>query len=155
MLAQRCSEIWPELQVEQADIAAVKLRELRETATKRDTNNVPMSSEARSLFQKVHKCLNQLIPNSIELAESRSVSYFAPNFFMEIIPRKHSLTLLLNAEYNEINDPANITQDTSSYTFIVNSVRDGGVLAIIENNEDIELVVPMILQAVDFSLLHA
>jgi uncharacterized protein with ParB-like and HNH nuclease domain/predicted transport protein len=154
-LAQRCSKIWSDLQVEQKHIDAAKLRELTETASRRDTNNVPMSAEARSLFHQVHDCLIPLIPDLIELAESRSVSYFAPNFFMEIIPMKHSLRLLLNAEHNEIDDPTNITQDTSNYTFVVNSARDGGVLATIENKEDIELVIPMILQAVDFSLSHA
>jgi hypothetical protein len=63
----------------------------------------------------------------IELAEEKSVSYHAPAFFLEVLPRKNRITLLLDLDINEVDDPSGIAEDTSQHKFFVNAVYEGGV----------------------------
>ena len=83
----------------------------------------------------------------IELAEQNSVSYHGPTFFLEMLPRKNSINLLLALDYNEVDDPSGIAEDTSQRAFFVNAVYDGGVNVAIWAPEDIEKALPMIRQA--------
>jgi predicted transport protein len=44
----------------------------------------------------------------LELAEPKSISYHGPAFFLEVLPRRYTLTLLLALDFNEIDDPSGL-----------------------------------------------
>jgi uncharacterized protein with ParB-like and HNH nuclease domain/predicted transport protein len=146
-LASRALSVWPPLVVEQSLIDAAKLAEMKLLSKQQNTGKVPMSEEARRLFDEVRVKVLQIDTNIIELAEQKSVSYHGPAFFLEILPRKNRITLLLDLEFNEADDPLDIARDASEYKFLVNAVYEGGVLVSIWKSEDIEKSLPLIRQA--------
>ena len=100
---------------------------MREQAARRDITKVEMSAEARALFQKLRTHVLTLDANILELAEPKSVSYHGPAFFLEILPRRYSLTLLLALDFNEIDDPSGLAQDATQWTFFIHARHEGGV----------------------------
>ena len=126
-LAGRALTIWPRLVVDRALVDAANQEEMRQLAQRRDVANVKMSSKARELFAVLRARIREIDGNIIELAEQNSVSYHGPAFFLEVLPRKQRLNLLLALDFNEVNDPLGIAKDTSEKKFFVNAVYDGGV----------------------------
>jgi predicted transport protein len=124
-LARRALLIWPSLVVEQALIHKPQEAEIRERAQRRDVSKVPMSPAARHLFEILREKIKTLDTDIIELAEQRSVSYHERAFFLEVIPRKNQIGLLLPLEFNEIQDPSGVVEDASLWKFIVNAAHEG------------------------------
>jgi uncharacterized protein with ParB-like and HNH nuclease domain/predicted transport protein len=146
-LASRALSVWPPLAVEKSLIDTAREVEMRLLSKQQDTRKVPMSDDARHLFDQLRVKVLQIDTNIIELAEQKSVSYHGPGFFLEILPRKNRITLLLDLDFNEVDDPLNIANDTSEYKFLVNAVYEGGVLVSILDSDDIEKSLPLIRQA--------
>jgi predicted transport protein len=146
-LASRALTVWPPLVVDRASIDAAREAEMRQLSKQQDTRRVPMSEEARTLFDQLRVKVLEIDTNIIELAEGKSVSYHGPGFFLEILPRKNRITLLLDLDFNEVDDPSNIARDASEYKFLVNAVYEGGVLVSILDPDDIDKSLPIIRQA--------
>jgi len=153
LLSKNSVKIWRNLEVDSTDIEAYEIKELKERATKRGSSNIEMTDQTRSLFDEISRNVQRRLGEDvIEIAEARTIVYYAPNFFMEVIPRKWSIDVLLKPDFNEIDRPTEKTLDTSEYTFVLNATQDGGILLKgITNNEQIAIHMPMILQAVEIS----
>jgi uncharacterized protein with ParB-like and HNH nuclease domain/predicted transport protein len=147
LLADRALQIWPVLQVDPALIEKAKQAELRELAERRDVAKVPMSVPARALFELLREQIKQIDPTIVEVAEAKSVSYHGPGFFLEVLPRKHRLSLLLPLDHAEIVDPHGLAQDATEWKFVVNSKHEGGVLLGIRDASQIAQAMPIIRQA--------
>lgn len=147
VLAERALLVWPNLRVEQALIDAAREAEMRERASRRDVARVPMTAAARSLFELLRERVRSLDADIIELAERKSVSYHGPTFFMEVIPRKNRLGLLLALDYNEVEDESGLAHDTAQWKFIVHAEYDAGVYLRIDHDFEIEKALPMIRKA--------
>jgi predicted transport protein len=147
LLADRALEIWPALEVDSAAIEQAKQAELRELAERRDVAKVPMSAAARELFETLRPRIHEVDPAILELAESKSVSYHAPGFFLEVLPRKHKLLLLLPLDHSEIEDPYGLSEDAKEWKFLFYAKHEGGVLLRIKQERDIEHALPIIRQA--------
>ena len=152
-LAKRALKIWPSLEVEQAAIDAAEQAELKELAAKRDVGKVPMSDKARQLLNASSPMIAEIDSDVVEMAESKSVSFHAPNFFLEVLPRKHRLTLLLPLDFSEIDDPTGIAEDATEWKFFFYAKYEGGVSIKIKEAGDIEHAIPIIRQA--YSLANA
>jgi predicted transport protein len=81
------------------------------------------------------------------LAEKKSVSYHGPAFFLEVLPRKNRIGLLLPLEFNEVDDLEGIAEDTSQWKFFVNAQYEGGVYVVIRDESDIDKALPIIRMA--------
>ncbi len=146
-LANRALSIWCGLVVDKRLIDEAREAEMRERAQRRDVGKVPMSAAARQLFDLLRERVRTLDSDIIELAEQRSVSYHGPTFFLEVLPRKNRIGLILALDFNEVEDPSGIAQDASQWKFIVNAEYEGGVYIDVDGEADIEKVLPMIHQA--------
>jgi len=146
-LAKSCLKVWPRLVVDQSLIEAKQHRDLQAIAATRDINQLQMSEVARTLHTQLSAELRADNPDLIELPESKSISYHSPAFFLEVIPRKRYLTLLLAPDFNEIDDPDEIAADADKWTFVMFAKHDGGVILKIRNDKDIEIALPLIRQA--------
>jgi predicted transport protein len=146
-LADRALEIWPALKVSAAAIEQAKQAELRELAERRDVAKVPMSTAARVLFESLSPRIKDIDPAILELAESKSVSYHAPVFFLELLPRKHKLLLLLPLDHSEIEDPHGLSEDATEWKFLFYAKHEGGVLLRIKDDQDIDHAMPIIRYA--------
>jgi predicted transport protein len=146
-LASRALTVWPPLVVDKALSDAARDAEMRQLSKQQDTRKVPMSEDARTLFDQLRVKVLDIDANIIELAEQKSVSYHGPGFFLEVLPRKNRITLLLDLDFNEVDDPLNIANDASEFKFLVNAVHEGGVLVSILDVDDIEKSMSLIRQA--------
>jgi uncharacterized protein with ParB-like and HNH nuclease domain/predicted transport protein len=146
-LARRAVECWPALSVPQSEIDAAKQRDMRELATRRDVGKVEMSEEARTLFEELRSHVLALDSDVVELAEQKSVSYHGPEFFLEVLPRRYSLTLLLALDFNEVDDPSGLARDATQREFFINAQYEGGVSLRVGDASTIESAIPLIRQA--------
>lgn len=106
-----------------------------------------MSAAARDLFETLRPRIHEIDPVILELAESKSVSYHAPGFFLELLPRKQRLSLLLPLDHAEIEDPHGLASDATEWKFLFYAKYEGGVLLRIKEEQDIEHALPIIRQA--------
>lgn len=146
-LASQALTIWPPLIVDKKLIEAAKQAEMRALAMRRDVGNVPMTTVARELFNHLRERVQEIDTDIIELAEERSISYHGPAFFLEVLPRKDRILLLLALDFNEVNDPFGIAKDTSEWKFFINAVHSGGVYISLHTVVDIAKALPIIRQA--------
>lgn len=143
-LAARALGIWPSLVVDKGLIDQAKEVEMRARAQRRDVTKVSMSPAARQLFDVLREKLLVSDSDIIELAEQRSVSYHGPAFFLEVLPRKDRIGLLLPLDFNEVKDPGGIAEDASQWKFLVNAVYEGGVYVRIQDEADIDTALAII-----------
>lgn len=146
-LARLALKAWPTLSVNQTLIDAAKLAELRDLASRKDVADVSMSTRARQLFEILRVKIQSIDPNAIEMAERRSVSYHGPTFFLEVLPRKNRILLLLALEFNEIEDSTGLIQDTSDWKFFTNAAYDTSVVVIAYDETNIDNAIPFIRKA--------
>jgi predicted transport protein len=121
--------------------------EKQQLAARGNFKNVPMSDEARAIVEELRAKIIEMDDDVIEVAETKSVSYHAPNFFLEILPRRYRVGLLLALDFDELDDPLRIAQDATQWKFLVNASHEGGVLLHISSVSDIESALPLIKQA--------
>jgi predicted transport protein len=146
-LIERALKAWPPLQVARGAIEATERRDLETRAAKRNVRDVEMTERARELFVALHSRLIEIVPGQVEIAETHSVCYFAPELFLEVIPRSNRITLLLQLEFATLKDPPFIASDAREWKFITHSKYAAGVLVAITSLEQIEVAVPLIQQS--------
>lgn len=147
MLARRALSIWPRLEVDAALVRAAEIDDLQRRAMRRDVGKVQMTQEARVLFEQLRVKVLEIDSDIIELAEPQSVSYHGPDFFLEVLPRKGWINLLLDLDFNEANDPHGIAEDASQRKFFFYAQNEGGVNIPIWDAATIKLALPIIRQA--------
>jgi predicted transport protein len=146
-LASQALEIWPMLSVNRELVEKARDSEMRETAKKQDVSSVVMSQTARSLFDALRVKVQAFDADIIELAEKKSVSYHGPTFFLEVLPRKKRIGLLLPLDFNEVDDAGGIVEDAAQWKFLVNAQYEGGVYVTIRHEGDIEKALPIVRMA--------
>ncbi len=146
-LAKRALKLWPPLEADPKVIHEMEAADKRALAKRRNVDAVPMTEDAIKLFAILRKKLGEQFPSSIELAEKKAVSYHDLGFFLEVIPRKYHLSLLIALDYNEAADDDGDIQDTADYSFITNSNYDAGILILVNDEEDIDWAMEYVAQA--------
>jgi predicted transport protein len=61
----------------------------------------------------------------VELPNERTVVYRVFDFFVEVIPRKQRLTLLLNLDFADCDDPTGKSRDATEFAFIIGATESG------------------------------
>ncbi|MDY6917635.1 MAG: DUF262 and DUF1524 domain-containing protein [Chloroflexota bacterium] len=149
-LADTALRIWPPLHVDKALIREADIREIRELARKRSVDQVQMSETTRQLFDALSEEVKRL-GDVVEKANDKSVSYHAPYFFLEVLPRKYELALLLSLDFSELDDPEGIAEDAHEWKFIPNARYEGGVVVHVCEQQDVRAVMPLVRQALNAS----
>ena len=147
-LARRAISIWPRLEVDAALVRAAEIEDMQRRAKRRDVGKVQMTEEARVLFEQLRAVVLEIDSDIIEIAEEpNSVSYHGPEFFLEVLPRKDWINLLLALDFNEAKDPHGIAEDASQRKFFFYARYEGGVNIPIWSTDTIERALPIIRQA--------
>lgn len=147
-LAARALGLWPVPIVSQEVLDRAELKEKQELAARRDLSSIQMGEYTRTLYNTLEEQVRTLDGDLVILAEWRSISFHEPAFFLEVIPRKYSLTLLLNLDFNEVEMIEGLhIEDATTYKFILNSSHNAGVLVKIWQAEQVALAMPLIRQA--------
>lgn len=146
-LAKQALTIWPRLTTDPAAIRAMELAELKARAACRDIATVQMTYDAKALYTVLRDKLRTRFPALIELAEEKSISYHNPDFLLEVIPRKRSLSLLIAMEYNEVEVADASVQDTADFSFVMNATYQGGVLIRFADLKQVDQIMGIIWKA--------
>jgi predicted transport protein len=146
-LASRAVMVWPLLEVDREVVQQVERARLRRRAAKKDVAAIMMDEQAKELFEALRSAVREFDPEATEMAESKSVSYHSPGFFLEVLPRKSRLTLLLPLDFNEVKDASGIAEDATQWKFLINAQYDGGVVLIVRSLADIDVALPIVRQA--------
>ena len=131
LLASRALEIWKYPVPTRQYVDMRHQRRVRERAAATDVQNVTMTANARNLFNCIHEEIMNL-GDGIQAARERySVCYYTADaqFFLELLPRKYNLTLIMDAEFSEIEAPDWLARDGNDWKFIRNAIsRHYGVV---------------------------
>jgi predicted transport protein len=146
-LADRALKTWPRLDADEEVIRAMELEELKAKAQRRSISQVQMSAAATSLFEALRTQLQVAFPNVIEAAEHKSISYHDPEFFLEVIPRKHGLVLVVDLDFNEVEADDGLAEDASDRSFVMYASHQGGVLVHLRNPTQIDRAMAIVAQA--------
>jgi predicted transport protein len=146
-LANKAISVWPPLAV---DLQAVKEAELKERiaqAAQYKLDDLTMDAVARQLFTTLQPQLQALGGDVVELCTAASITYRVYDFFVEVIPRKHRLTLLINLAFEDCNDPSGKARNATEAAFVINATETGGVLCTIKDDADIPAAINIARQA--------
>lgn len=146
-LAEKALAVWRPLIV---DPLAVKQRELEERKTLAagfSVQAIEMDATARALFDQLRPLVAALGEDVAELPNDRTVVYRVFDFFVEVIPRKQRLTLLLNLDFADCDDPTGKSRDATESAFIISASEAGGVLYSIDSDADVKGAIFVVKQA--------
>lgn len=146
-LAEKALAVWHPLVV---DPLAVKQRELEEhkaLAANYKIENLEADEAAKRLLDVLRPQIQALGPDVVELPNDRSVIYRVFDFVVEIIPRKQRLSLLLNLDFADCEDPSGNARDATEFAFIIGATEAGGVIYTLESVDDVPAAINVVRQA--------
>ena len=147
LLAEKAIDVWRPLVV---DPLAVKQRELEEhkaLAANYKIENLELDDTAKKLLEALRPQIQAMGNDVVELPNDRSAIYRVFDFFVEIIPRKQRLTLLLNLDYADCEDPSGNARDATEFAFIIGATEAGGVLYNLDSEGDVPAAINVVRQA--------
>jgi uncharacterized protein with ParB-like and HNH nuclease domain/predicted transport protein len=146
-LAAKAVGIWPALVVDMAAVKAAELEERKAQAAKFSLDSLEFDSDSKALFDLLRPQVLALGEDVIELCGAKSVTYRVYDFFVEVIPRKRRLSLVLNLDLEECDDPTKHAFDATEYAFITHASESGGVLFSLEDASHVPPALHVIRQA--------
>jgi predicted transport protein len=149
LLADIAGKAWPPLRVSAEELKEVRRAHLQREAGRMQLVQVSMEPYVRQLFDALRPDLLALAPDIIEVPRGNSVSYYAHDgdYFVEAIPRRRRLTLLLNLSLSECTYRDENMSDATDWKFIVNAEHDGGVMYRLKAPDQIDAAMKLIRQA--------
>lgn len=146
-LAAKAVTIWAGLVVDKEAVMRAELEERRSHAAKFSIDKLVFDAESRVLFDQLRPQILNLGDDVVELFGPKSVSYRVYDFFVEIIPRRRRLSLNLNLDYEECDDPSQRAFDAREYAFVIYASESGGVLFSVEDDSHVDPAIHVIRQA--------
>ena len=146
-LAARARKIWRPLAIDASAVKAAELEELKLRAARYDVDKLVMDPKVRVLFDDLRRRVFALDREVVELCNERSVTYRATEYFVELIPRRNRLTLLLNLDFDECDDPSGRARDAKENAFVIHAQEDGGVLFVVRSKDDLVSGMNLVAQA--------
>jgi uncharacterized protein with ParB-like and HNH nuclease domain/predicted transport protein len=126
-LAAKALKIWPPLVVDKSLVRAAELVDMKARASRYSAETLAMEPTVRKVFDALRPKIVDLGPDVVELFGEKSVVYRVFDFFLEVLPRKQYLTLLLNLDFEECDVPHGELWDTTKNSFVTNATEEGGV----------------------------
>jgi len=146
-LAAKAVGIWRPLVVDIEAVKAAELEEWKAQAARFSIDALEFDPESRALFDQLRPELLTLGDDVVELCGSKSVTYRVFDFFLEVIPRKRRLSLMLNLDFEECDDPTQRAEDATTWAFILNASESGGVIYSLEAPSQIAAAMHIVRQA--------
>lgn len=149
-LAGRAISNWPTPVIDDAILKQAQLEERKKQAAGRTIDKDSMSQGIRELFDHVRSSVLKLGDDIVEIPEPNSVSYHRGGYFLEIVPQKSRLHLLLAPEFDEIRERPAGTENLRSRTYVAGSrykADSGTIYSVTEKTETIQAALGLIEQA--------
>jgi len=146
-LASKAVSVWPPLTVDLQVVKEAELKERIAQAAQFKLDDLNMDSVAKQLFTTLQPQLQALGGDVVELCTAASITYRVYEFFVEVIPRRHRLTLLINLAFEDCNDPSGKARNATEAAFVINATEAGGILYNIKDDADIPAAINIARQA--------
>ena len=149
-LAHRALSAWPHHQANADRVRVEEIKELREKAAVRDSSSLKMSDAVRGLLNATEQKVAEL-GDVIPVIERTSICCYVPEFFVEILPMRHSIRLILPLEFDEVEVPDSLyAADTTDWKFVPKRVHtECTMLVDVWSIEELEDAMPIVRQAYD------
>ncbi len=145
--ARRALTIWKPLAVDLAAVKKAELEDKKAQAAKFTIESLELDDVSQPLFDKLRAHIQGMGQDVVELFGSKTVTYRVYDFFVEVLPRKHRLLLLLNLDFAECKDPSGIAADATDNAWISNASESGGVVFSLRQETEIPAALNLIRQA--------
>jgi len=146
-LAQKAVNLWSTLTVDTKLVRAAELEEHEGWAVKYPVNKLSMEGNCQTMFDLIRPLILKLGEDIHELGQSNSVVYRVFDFFVELVPRKWHLTLVLNLDIADVEDIPEGLEDATNYAFIVYAQQRGGILFNLSNQAQLQAAITLVHQA--------
>ncbi len=155
MLADQALGIWGPLEVAREAILEVEREELKQAAARRTPDDVAMTTKCRELLALLQERMAAL-GEIIEKGETKSISYHADGtgrgeFFLEVLPRKNYLMLLLNIDYDEVSSLSERVNDATEQKFFFYAKYSGGSCITVGQEEHLDDVMVCVRRACELA----
>lgn len=147
-LAERALKIWPHHGADQAQLQEAEIRDLRNRAA--TSKSLEMDVGVKRLLDATQQAIGEL-GDVIKIVEHKSVCCYGPGFFVELLPMKYQLRIILPLDLSEIEIPDGLSvNDASDWKFVPNRVyTDCHLLVDIDQESQIAAAMPIIRHAFD------
>ncbi len=145
-LAAKALVIWRPLDVDAEAVKTAELEDRKAQAARYSLDKLDFE-KSRPLFDALREQVLALGDDVIELCGPNSVTYRVFDFFLEVIPRKRRLSLLLNLDFGECDDPTQRVKDTSEWAFVVHASESGGALFNVDDKTQLAAAMHVVRQA--------
>ena len=149
-LAKRSLVIWPHHEADESLLREATIRDLRTQAGRKNADSLSMRHEVRGLLEMALSKVRE-IGDVIEIVEKHSVSCYGSEFFVEFLPMKSYLRLILPLEFDEVEVPDILyAADTTTWKFVPKRAHsECGMLVDVTDEEDILAALPLVRKAFD------
>jgi uncharacterized protein with ParB-like and HNH nuclease domain/predicted transport protein len=127
-LSARALKLWPPLMVEQKWVKAAELEDHKNWAARYPVENLAMENNCKAMFDLLRPHILALGEDVHELGQNHSIIYRVHDFFVELVPRKYQLQLMLNLDVADLDTVPEGASDATQYTFVIHARERGGIL---------------------------
>jgi predicted transport protein len=127
LLADKAIGVWRPLSVDRSLVQEAELADLRARAASFSAKTLEMEPEVRLLFDDLRKQVVALGADVVELFGAKTATYRVFDFFLEVIPRKNRLALLLNLDLDDVDPLPENAWDAAEKDFVVFSTQEAEV----------------------------
>lgn len=147
-LASDALKVWRSLNVDNGLIASYELQEKQSLSGDRILDNILGINELNKNFAKsLQNAVEKICPEVETVYGKKNIAFYAPNEFIQAIPRAHNLTVLLALDYDDLEPELQaLCLDTNNRSFIANATISGVYLRI-KSLTDINRIEPLIERA--------
>jgi len=146
-LAAKAVGIWPALTVDAEAVKESELEERKTQAERYSLDQLEFDPESKALFDLLRPQILALGNDVVELCGPKGVTYRVYDFFVELIPRKRRLSLILNLDYEDCDDPSQRASDATQWAFITHASETGGVLFSLDHSSHVAAAMHVVRQA--------
>jgi predicted transport protein len=147
-LSEQALTVWPALKA--VDMTAVReadLAERRAAAARYSIDSLDFDAAARPVFEELRRQVLSLAPDVTELCTEHTVVYRVYDHFVELLPRKGRVALLVNLDFEDCDSTGTNAEDASAYAFIVHATETGGVYLEVRDLAGIAAAMTVVRQA--------
>lgn len=149
LLVERALKIWSYPIIDQITIEKYQLNKASIKELSFEDFNDRFNANTLEIYQKLNKKILDIDPTSIKINYTKLyIAYKAITNFVDVIPKKNKLKLVLNFPFEEVIDPFNITRDITK----IGTWGNGDVEITLINNEDIPNAIEIIRQAYEYQI---
>ena len=145
-LATKAISIWPALSVDREAVKKAELEDNKAEAARYTIDDLEFSPESKALFDQLRPQMLALGDGISELPGANSVTYRVYDYFVEIVPRRRRLSLVVNLDFDECEDPTSRAADATD-TRITHATESGGVLFTVDDSAQISAAIHIVRQA--------